>query len=168
MAVEIVNAYIEECPASRFIGRRYTPADSIHGGYGRKWGEWWANNLFAPIEGLPLMPIVGDSTIAALRVVNGEVEYWIGFFCEPGTAVPEGYEAADIAPRRYAVLWRRGDEHNGELYGLDAHNLCLEELRRRGWTRREDDWCFERYNCPRFTTPDGEGKVILDYGISIE
>ena len=23
-------------------------------------------------------------------------------------------------------------------------------------------WCFERYSCPRFTTPDEEGNVILD------
>ena len=74
----------------------------------------------------------------------------------------------DIGPRRYAVIWRRGDEHNGELYGLEAHNLCLEELKCKGWVRREDDWCFERYNCPRFTTPDEEGRVILDYGISVE
>jgi hypothetical protein len=32
----------------------------------------------------------------------------------------------------------------------------------------ENDWCFERYNCPGFTTPDNNGNVILDYGISIE
>lgn len=29
------------------------------------------------------------------------------------------------------------------------------------------EWCFERYNCPGFTTPDEQGNVILDYGISI-
>ena len=106
--------------------------------------------------------------MAAMRVVNGELEYWIGFFCPADTEVPGGYEAVDISPRRYAVLWRRGDEHNGEIYGLEAHNLCLEELKRSGWVRREDDWCFERYNCPRFTTPDDQGRVILDYGISVE
>ena len=32
----------------------------------------------------------------------------------------------------------------------------------------ENDWCFERYNCPRFTSPDNNGNIILDYGISIE
>ena len=79
-----------------------------------------------------------------------------------------GAQVLEQQPRRYAVLWRRGDEHNGELYGLEAHNLCLEVLRRKGWVRVEDDWCFERYSCPRFTTPDEEGCVILDYGISIE
>ena len=168
MALEIVNAYIEECPACRFIGKRYTPADSVNGGYGHKWGEWWRNDWFAPLEKLPRMPIVGDSTMAALRVVNGEMEYWIGFFCEPGTEVPAGYEAVDIGPRRYAVLWKKGDEHNGELYGLESHNLALAVMKERGWKRVEDDWCFERYQCPRFTTPDAEGRVILDYGISVE
>lgn len=168
MSLEIINAHLEDCPACRFIGKRYTPADSVNGGYGCKWGEWWQNDWFSPLEKLPLLPIVGDSTMDAMRVVNGELEYWIGFFCEPGTEAPEGYEAVDIGPRRYAVLWKKGDEHSGELYGLEAHNLALAELRRHGWTRIEDDWCFERYNCPRFTTPDADGRVILDYGISVE
>lgn len=168
MALEIINACIEDCPACRFIGKRYTPADSVNGGYGHKWGEWWQNRWFEPLDQLPHMPIVGDSTMAAMRVVNGELEYWIGFFCPPGTEAPAGYEAVDITPRRYAVLWKKGDEHNGELYGLASHNLGLAELKRQGWTRIEDDWCFERYNCPRFTTPDADGRVILDYGISVE
>ena len=49
MAVEIINAYIEESAACRFIGKRYTPADSVGGSYGHKWGEWWANNWFEPL-----------------------------------------------------------------------------------------------------------------------
>lgn len=168
MAIEIIKSYIEDCPACRFIGKRYTLADSVNGGYGHKWGEWWQKDYFAPLDKLPHMPIVGDSTMAALRVVSGELEYWIGFFCPPDVEAPEGYEAVDIGPRRYAVLWKKGDEQGDELYGLESHNLCLEELRRQGWKRVEDDWCFERYNCPRFTTPDGAGRVILDYGISVE
>lgn len=168
MSVEIIKSYIEACSACRFIGKRYTPADSINGSYGHKWGEWWSKGWFAPLEKLPHLPIVGDSTMAAMRVVEGELEYWIGFFCPAETEAPEGYEAVDIGPRRYAVIWKKGDEHNGELYGLESHNLCLAELKRQGWTRVEDDWCFERYNCPRFTTPDENGEVILDYGISVE
>lgn len=50
---------------------------------------------------------------------------------------------------------------------METHNLCLEEIKRLGLQRKEDDWCFERYNCPRFTTPDADGNVILDYGIAI-
>ena len=75
MAVEIIKAYIEDCAACRFIGKRYSPKDSVNGSYGHKWGEWWQNNYFAPLDKLPHMHIVGDSTMAAMRVVNGELEY---------------------------------------------------------------------------------------------
>ena len=84
------------------------------------------------------------------------------------TVVPEGFEYVDMQPLEYAVVYLYGNEHNGELYGLERHNMCLEELKKQGFRRKEDDWCFERYNCPRFTTPDQQGNVILDYGISIE
>lgn len=46
--------------------------------------------------------------------------------------------------------------------------MCLNELNALGLKRKEDDWCFKRYNCPRFTTPDEKGNAILDYAISIE
>ena len=51
---------------------------------------------------------------------------------------------------------------------MDTHNMCLNELSLRGYKRREDSWCLERYNCPRFTTPDENGDIILDYAIAIE
>ena len=97
MALEIVKSYMEDCPACRFIGKRYTPADSVNGSYGHKWGEWWADDYFTPLEKLPHLPIVGDSTMAAMHVVNGEVEYWIGFFCPADAEAPEGYEAIGYA-----------------------------------------------------------------------
>ena len=59
MALEIIRTIIEECPASRFIGKRYTAADSINGGYGHKWGEWWQNSYFELLDVLPHLPIVG-------------------------------------------------------------------------------------------------------------
>lgn len=110
----------------------------------------------------------GDSYIGAMRVVNGVFEYWIGMFLAADSPVPDGYEYVDIAPLDYAVFWLYGDEKNGELYGIENHNMCLEEICRQGWKMTEDCWCFERYNCPRFTTPDEKGNVILDYGIAID
>ena len=67
----------------------------------------------------------------------------------------------------YAVCYLQGKEGSSEFYAMETHNLCLEEIKRLGLQRKEDDWCFERYNCPRFTTPDADGNVILDYGIAI-
>ena len=46
--------------------------------------------------------------------------------------------------------------------------MRLEKLKAHNLKRKEDDWCFERYNCPRFTTPDEKGNVILDYALSVK
>ena len=59
-------------------------------------------------------------------------------------------------------------ENSSEFYSIETHDMCLEELKARHLIRKENDWCFERYNCPRFTTPDANGNVILDYAVSIE
>lgn len=166
MAAKIVEVKREHFPKARFIGKRYTDADRVNGMFGAKWGKWWANDWFTPLEEMGVLPL-NDGCMAAMRVVDGVFEYWIGYFFAEGTAAPEGYEFVDTEPVDFAKFWIYGNENNGELYGMDVHNMCLEEIKKRGWERFEDNWCFERYNCPRFTTPDENGNVILDYGISI-
>lgn len=89
------------------------------------------------------------------------------FFPE-NTQVPEGYEYVDISPLNYAVCYLYDKEGSQDFYTMDTHNNCLEELKRQKMIRKENDWCLERYNCPRFTTPDESGNVVLDYGIAIE
>lgn len=100
--------------------------------------------------------------------MNGMPERWIGMLFPVNTEVPEGFEYVDIEPLDYAVCYLYDKEGSGDFYSMDTHNMCLEELKAHEFKRKEDDWCFERYNCPRFTTPDEKGNVILDYAISIE
>ena len=158
MAAKIVNFGRENCPAARFIGKRYT---------GRaNWGEWWEHGWFDLLEQLPQLAINDNAYIGAVRIVNGVPERWIGMFFPENTAVPEGFDHVDIAPTAYAVFYLYGK--TDELFGLEPHNMCLADLKVRGLKRKEDDWCFERCNCPRFTSPDEQGNVILDYAISIE
>ena len=38
---------------------------------------------------------------------------------------------------------------------------ALERLAKEGFEIK-GEWCFERYCCPRFTTPDEKGNIILD------
>ena len=160
MAVKITEIKKESCPAARFIGKRYSD--------GSGWGEWWTNGWFGVLEAIPCLPFNGDSYIGAFRTVNGQPEYWVGMLFPEGTAVPEGFEHVDIAPLDYAVFYLYGSETSGELTSPEARNMCLAQLAARGLERREDDWCFERYNCPRYTEPDESGNVILDFGISIK
>ena len=160
MAAKIVDFGRENCPAARFIGKRYTGAAN--------WEEWWANGWFAVLEKMTPLEINGDAYIGAVRIVNGAPERWIGMFFPQDTAVPDGFDHVDIDPMAYAVFYLYGNGDNGELFGLEPHNLCLADLKARGLKRKEDDWCFERCNCPRFTTPDAQGNVILDYAVAIE
>ncbi|MBQ7360011.1 MAG: GyrI-like domain-containing protein [Lachnospiraceae bacterium] len=160
MSVKIVEIKQETWPKARLIGKKYEGAPN--------WGEWWANNWFEALEALPCLPINGDAYIGAVHIVNGMPEHWIGMFFSVDTEVPEGFEYVDIDPMEYAVCYLQDQDGSGDFYSMDTHNMCLEELKTQGLKRKEDDWCFERYNCPRFTTPDDDGNVILDYGISIE
>ena len=168
---EIIKSEKLEFPRLRLVGRRYTEADRKNGSFGEKWGEWFGNGLFAPLERLPRPESVeafDGSYIGAMRMLNGEFEYWIGMFLPEGGETPEGYEQVSLPGGSCALLWIHGSESTGEIYGMEAVRLCYAEMERRGWKELEGGWQFERYNCPRFTAPDQDGKVILDYGIFLE
>ena len=160
MSVKILELKKESCPKTRFIGKKYE-GDA-------NWGEWWENNWFAVLEEKECLSFNGDAYIGAVHIVNGMPERWIGMFFPSNTEAPEGFDYVDIEPLDYAVCYLYNKEGSGDFYTMETHNLCLEKLKSLGFKRKEDDWCFERYNCPRFTTPDEEGNVVLDYGISIE
>ncbi len=159
MAVKILKVEKESCPAARLIGKRYE---------GRaNWDEWWENNWFGILEAKPGLAINDHGYIGAVHIVDGMPERWIGMFYPENTPVPEGFDYVDIEPLNYAVCYLYAKDSTGEFFSMDTHNMCLEELKAHGFERKEDDWCFERYNCPRFTTPDENGNVILDYALSI-
>ncbi len=159
MAVRILEVQKEHCPPARLIGKRYENHPN--------WGEWWENDWFSKLEASPRLPFNGDACIGAVRIVKGRPERWIGMFFPAGTDVPEGFESVDIAALDYAVCYLCDRENSTDFYSMDTHNRCLEVLKEHHFVRSEDDWCFERYQCPRFTTPDEQGNVILDYGIAV-
>ena len=160
MAVKIVEVKRESWPATRLIGKKYEGAPN--------WGEWWENDWFSVLEKMECLPLNGDAYIGAVHIANGMPERFVGMFFPADTVAPEGFEYVDIVPMEYAVCYLQDKENSGDFYTMETHKQCLEELKSLGLKRREDDWCFERYNCPRFTTPDERGNVILDYAISIE
>ena len=160
MAVKILEIKRETCPATRLIGKKYVN--------GPNWNEWWENNWFAALETMKPLPFNADAYIGAVHIVNGMPEHWIGMFFPVNTEVPEGFEYVDIEPLDNAECYLYGKENSNEFYAMDTHTMCLKALNDHGLKRKEDDWCFERCNCPRFTTPDEKGNIILDYGISIE
>jgi len=150
-------------PEVRLVGRRYTDADrGPNGTFGHLWQEWFANGYFDRLEGLPQLRDERNGYLGAVPQ-GKEFEYWIGVLTIGDSPVPEGFESVPIPAGEMAVCWLRGREETGELYGCEPYHMCVREVGAQGWAVDPKGWFFERYNCPRFTDPDSEGRVVLDY-----
>jgi len=165
---EIIKTYRQSMEATRFIGKRYTDKDRVDGMFGAKWGEWFEKGWFAQLEshvgeGLKSVSEDGEATIGLVGAPNEEFEYWIGYFTPEGTTVPEGFQHLDFPKRDLGVCWIYGKED--EVYMQEGPSC--DRLKAEGFKVLED-WCFERYTCPRYTTPDDKGNIILDICFFVE
>ena len=165
---KIMNAYRQSVPAMRFIGKKYSDKDRIDGSFGAKWGEWFGNDWFRVIEkqiDVDVKEIYedGDAYIGLMRWKEGEpFEYWIGMFTPESTPVPEDFSYVDFPRSELGVCWVYGKE--SDVYCNE--DKCAARLQEMGHKIISAEngafWFFERYGCPRFTTPDTEGNIILD------
>jgi hypothetical protein len=163
---DVLKTYRQSAPAMRFIGKKYADEDRVNGGFGTQWVEWFTHGWFEKIQSTfdpKALYEDGDATIGLMRWKDGEpFEYWIGAFCPKGTVVPEGFVSVDFPATSLGVAWVYGKEP--EVYGQEHE--CAEALKKQGFEILGDEvgayWFFERYVCPRFTTPDEQGNVILD------
>lgn len=161
--MQIIKCDKKALPSLKFIGKRYSHDEN----FGAKWGEWWQNGWFGPLENLGESEYNDASYIGAKRIVGGMLEYWIGMFFDESKQAPEGFDEILIPACDYSVMWIQGED-DWRLTSYDAHVAAVSEMEKNGHKRRDDDWCFEFYNCPRYTTPDENGLVILDYYVAIE
>ena len=166
---EYSKVYKEHIPALRFAGKRYTNADRQDGGYGHLWGEWFAKGWFAILEELDAAVGTDNGYLGFMRCkeedFDNTFEYWIGMFVAPDAAIPEGFAYIDMPESDLAVAWIQGPDDGG-LYA--AEDECMPHFEAHGMGKWYQDakgrgYFFERYNCPRYTTPDEQGNVILDY-----
>ncbi len=160
---EIVKVYKEKVPAMRFIGKKYD--DFGH------WGDWFANGWFDIIEnamgGVDSIRQLwkdGGAYVGLERRKDDEpFAYWIGMFAQPGIQVPGGFYFIDFPETFLGVCWIYGEE--GATHGMTG--ACAQKLADEGIEIVPDQdgavWSFENCTCPRFTTPDEKGNVILDY-----
>jgi len=165
---EITKVYRQTMGISKFIGKRYTNKDRVDGSFGAKWGEWFQNEWFALLEkqAVDCMKSTcedGAATIGLMREISGGFEYWIGYFMPISTPVPEGFDSVDFPKSDIGVCWVYGKEE--EIFMQEGR--CGERLEAEGF-KMKGEWCFERYTCPRFTTPDEKGNITLDIGFFVE
>lgn len=159
---EIIKAYREPIPAMRFIGKRYS-------NYGH-WGEFFANGWFDVIESAmggtdSILQIWknGGAYVGLERRKEGEpFAYYLGMFTPPGTEVPDGFDSIDFPAGSLATCWIYGTEKS--VHGVKGKKAALAEAGIEISADAEGAiWSFENCLCPRYTTPDEKGNVILDY-----
>lgn len=160
---EIIKTFQEDIPAMRFIGKKYP-------NFGPWWGEWFGNGWFDVLENAmggtdAILNIWenGGGYVGLERRADGQpFEYWIGMFTPAGTAVPEGFACVDFSDVALGTCWIYGKEN-------DVHDTsnCRPEVEDAGmqvWTDEKGGvWSFENCLCPRYTTPDEQGNIIMDY-----
>ena len=163
----IIKTFREILPDLRFIGKRY--GDIGH------WGEWWQNDWFDEVEkamgGVDKVLALwenGGAYVGLERRHEGNLlAYWLGMFAPAGTPVPEGFEAIDFKGVDLGTCWIYGPE--GEVHDT---RLCRPSVLEAGFTPWKDaegsEWSFENCTCPRYTTPDERGNVVLDYCFFVE
>lgn len=105
----------------------------------------------------------GDATVGLMRWMDGEpFQYWVGLFLPADTPVPDGFGSVDFPASRLGTCWLKGAAD--AVFGQE--HVCAARLEQEGMTIVTDAqgawWFFERYGCPRFTTPDEDGEIILD------
>ena len=174
MGPEIIKVYAEDMPASRFIGKKYLNEDRVEGTFSHQWGEWHQHGWFDEItkqtdKDLKDWFVEGEASIGLMRWKGEEpFEYWIGMFMPAGTAVPEGMNYIDFPVLKLGIGLVKGVEP--DIYFMDGP--VYEKLVADGFQPVSDEigtwWSFERYTCPRYTTPDENGNVILDHAYVLQ
>ncbi len=157
----IIKAYREDVPAMRFIGKRYSDYSG--------WGEWFANGWFDIVEQAMggtdnILKIWknGSGYVGLEHRRDGElVDYFIGMFAPAGTIVPEGFVSVDFPAAGIGTTWIYGKE-NEVHSAIGGCRAAIDEIGLQ-FLDRDGEWSFENGLCPRFTTPDEHGNVILDY-----
>ncbi len=159
---EIIKVFRETLPPVRFIGKKYD-------GFGH-WGEWWQNGWFDLVEktmgGTEAILSLwenGGGYIGVERRAEGQpFAYYIGMITPADTPVPEGFVGIDFTEADLGTCWLYGTEK--EVHKTAECRSRLAEANMEIWRDADGaEWSFENCLCPRYTTPDEKGNVILDY-----
>jgi len=155
-------------PAMRVVGKGMRPLfKDVQGPDNplpKLWEQCFSDGTMAALDQLQDVSI-DDAYVGWMAEWDESTQqflYIVGKLVEPGTPVPDGFEHRDVAPCTAAVSWVQGPETS--IYS-QAHQLAEAAMKEQGYVYDSSagGWSMELYNCPRFTNPDAEGRVILDY-----
>lgn len=82
-----------------------------------------------------------------------------------GVTVPDGYVIREIGGEKIGKCWIKSK--NAADVTSSAHALTMQAIRDAGLCPNQMKWSMQLFTNPRFTIPDENGEVILDYYIPI-
>lgn len=129
------------------------------------WDKCFGDGTFSTLEQQPDF-IYNDAYVGFMMdwdKGDGYFSYVCGILMKEGVTIPDGFIMRGIEPTDAAVGWIQGKDTADVC--SDAHAKTEKALREAGYKCDDMKWCMELYNCPRFTTPDENGEIILDYYI---
>lgn len=95
---------------------------------------------------------------------NGIFTYICGMLMNSDISVRDDrFVSRNIEPTTVAIGWIQGS--TVPEISFAAHSLVEKAVDEIGYSCEHATWCMEVYNCPRFTQPDENGEIILDYYI---
>lgn len=166
MPAEIIQCERISHPPLRFIGKRFTDYPN--------WGLFWENNWFDDIEKAGARAALNDDSYCVLTGFTPEgIEFYLGEFFPANTRVPAGFDYADLPAMDAGMCYIKGSVGDCVNFVMTQRDQLLSELAKNGMTVTQGTtpprWAsFERDNCPRWTTPDEDGEVILDYALYLD
>lgn len=93
---------------------------------------------------------------------NGTFTYICGMLMKSDNlSLDDGFVSRKIEPVTVGIGWIQGSTVPEICFA--AHSLVEKAVQEKGYSCNHATWCMEVYNCPRFTQPDENGEIILDY-----
>lgn len=168
---EIIKFEIVALPLLKLVGKEIRYGMDEHMKVNKLPGFWdqcFKNNIFAPLEAQA--GCVYDAAYVGVMTDwergDGNFSYIVGMLMKTDAVVPDGYAFRELSPTEAALSWIKGDDTTDVYAG--AHGLTENALKDAGRGCKKMKWLMELYNCPRFTNPDENGQIVLDYYIPLD
>ncbi len=130
------------------------------------WDVCFGDGTFAKLESMKDWVLCPDYVgfMTDWQGGDGKFTYIVGMMMKHGCPLPdESFVSRTVNPSTAAVGFIQGISTQDVC--MNAHALTQHAMEERGCSAEGAAWCMELYNCPRFTTPDEQGQIILDYYI---
>ncbi len=169
---KLIKFEVVELPKIYVIGKelRYSMDAHMKGDnrIGALWNQCFAEELFTTLE--KQADFIFDPAYVGVMLDwgkgDGDFSYVCGMLFKEGASVPEGCVIKEIDATKAAVSWIQGKDINDIC--SQAHEMTQKKMREQNLPCDQTTWCMEFYNCPRYTTPDENGEIILDYYIPVQ